>query len=98
MVKKSVKSVKSVKPRKPINRNSKNDVDLSIKIKDVNKVAKASSKIQCNKGCSHFWVFGSALAMILSYERSSSILWAILHGIMSWIYVLYRSMQIWGWF
>jgi len=32
---------------------------------------------------------GSALAMILSFERSHSILWAMLHGIFSWFYVIY---------
>ena len=32
---------------------------------------------------------GSALAMILSYNANQSILWAILHGIFSWLYVLY---------
>ncbi len=34
--------------------------------------------------------FGSALAMVLSYTQNSSIFWAIVHGIMSWIYVIYR--------
>lgn len=32
---------------------------------------------------------GSALAMILSYNANESILWAILHGIFSWLYVIY---------
>lgn len=32
---------------------------------------------------------GSALAMILSYSANQSILWAILHGIFSWFYVIY---------
>ena len=35
---------------------------------------------------------GCALAMILSYERSHSILWAMLHGVLSWIYVIYRAL------
>lgn len=34
--------------------------------------------------------FGSALAMVLSYAKNESILWAIIHGLLSWIYVLYR--------
>lgn len=42
--------------------------------------------------------FGSALAMILSYSRNSSILWAIIHGILSWFYVIYRIIQQIGWF
>lgn len=32
---------------------------------------------------------GSALAMVLSYNLNHSILWAILHGILSWFYVIY---------
>ena len=33
---------------------------------------------------------GCALAMILSYDLNGSIGWAILHGILSWIYVIVR--------
>ena len=34
---------------------------------------------------------GSALAMVLSYVEHKSILWAILHGLLSWIYVIYYA-------
>jgi len=33
--------------------------------------------------------FGSALAMVVSFTTHHSILWAIIHGILSWIYVIY---------
>lgn len=33
--------------------------------------------------------FGSALAIVISYTTNKSILWAILHGIFSWFYVIY---------
>ena len=33
--------------------------------------------------------FGSALAMVISFSTHESILWAILHGIFSWLYVIY---------
>ena len=33
--------------------------------------------------------FGSCLAMIISYTAWKSIVWAIVHGLFSWIYVLY---------
>jgi len=33
--------------------------------------------------------FGSALAMAVSFSLNKSILWAIIHGILGWIYVLY---------
>lgn len=33
--------------------------------------------------------FGSALAIAISYTAHKSILWAIVHGIFSWFYVIY---------
>lgn len=35
---------------------------------------------------------GAALAMILSWHRNRSILWAIIHGIFSWLYVIYFAL------
>ena len=33
--------------------------------------------------------FGTALAIAISYTTNHSILWAIIHGIFSWLYVVY---------
>lgn len=33
--------------------------------------------------------FGSALAIAISYVNNHSVLWAIIHGIFSWLYVIY---------
>ncbi|HET8945832.1 MAG TPA: hypothetical protein VFQ07_02515 [Candidatus Polarisedimenticolia bacterium] len=33
--------------------------------------------------------FGTALAMAISFNVNHSVLWAILHGICSWFYVIY---------
>ncbi len=33
--------------------------------------------------------FGSCLAMVISFVKWKSILWAIFHGICSWAYVIY---------
>jgi hypothetical protein len=33
--------------------------------------------------------FGSALAIAISWSVNKSVLWAILHGILSWFYVIY---------
>ncbi len=35
--------------------------------------------------------FGTALAIAISYSANKSILWAIFHGILSWIYVIYAA-------
>ena len=33
--------------------------------------------------------FGTALAMVISYTNWGSIFWAIIHGLLSWLYVIY---------
>ena len=33
--------------------------------------------------------FGCALAIAISWTTNQSILWAILHGVFSWFYVIY---------
>ena len=35
--------------------------------------------------------FGSALAITISWNKHKSILWAILHGLLGWIYVIYYA-------
>ena len=36
--------------------------------------------------------FGSALAMVISYTTWKSVGWAIFHGLLSWVYVIYLSL------
>ena len=36
--------------------------------------------------------FGSALAIAISYSNNHSILWAIIHGIFGWPYVIYFAL------
>jgi ABC-type Fe3+-siderophore transport system permease subunit len=36
--------------------------------------------------------FGTVLAIVCSWQRNRSILWAMLHGIFSWIYVVYFAL------
>lgn len=35
--------------------------------------------------------FGTALAIAISWSVNKSILWAILHGFFSWLYVIYYA-------
>ena len=37
--------------------------------------------------------FGSALAITISWSANKSILWAIIHGFLSWIYVVYYALK-----
>lgn len=36
--------------------------------------------------------FGSALAIAISWSVNKSLLWAIIHGILSWLYVVYYAL------
>jgi hypothetical protein len=40
-----------------------------------------------------FWGFGSMLAVTLSWGVHHSILWMMLHGMLSWLYVIYYSIK-----
>lgn len=35
--------------------------------------------------------FGTALAIAISWSQHKSILWAVVHGILSWLYVIYYA-------
>ncbi len=37
--------------------------------------------------------FGTALAIAISWSANHSILWAIIHGILSWVYVIYYEIR-----
>ncbi|MDP5275367.1 hypothetical protein [Chengkuizengella axinellae] len=50
------------------------------------RVAKEKSSY---KYVSNGITFGSALAIAISWSIHKSIIWAIIHGIFSWLYVLY---------
>lgn len=60
---------------------------LSYKIEQLenHKKAQVEASNTVKKGIS----FGSVLAIVISYTQWRSIGWAILHGLMSWGYVIY---------
>ena len=37
--------------------------------------------------------FGTALAITLSWSANKSIFWAIVHGVMPWVYVIYYAIK-----
>jgi hypothetical protein len=45
-------------------------------------------RIVANYGIS----FGSALAISISFTTNKSVLWALIHGVLSWLYVLYYAL------
>ena len=40
--------------------------------------------------------FGSCLAMVISYSAWHSIVWAVIHGLLGWIYVVYYILKYGG--
>ena len=37
--------------------------------------------------------FGSALAIAISWTANKSLLWVIVHGLLSWLYVVYYALR-----
>jgi len=37
--------------------------------------------------------FGSALAIAISWSANKSLFWAIVHGLLSWLYVIYYAIR-----
>ena len=37
--------------------------------------------------------FGTALAITISWSVNQSILWAVIHGVLSWLYVIYYALK-----
>jgi len=38
------------------------------------------------------YALGMAIAVTLSWARNASILWCVLHGLLSWVYVIYFAL------
>lgn len=39
-------------------------------------------------------VLGSALAIVVSYDLYHDVLWAFLHGLLGWVYILYWALVL----
>jgi hypothetical protein len=55
-------------------------------------LAQVSSEVQRTVTTSGIGI-GSALAIVLSWHRNKSILFAIIHGVLSWLYVVYFALS-----
>ncbi len=57
-------------------------------------MAEKQSKSSAAAGAAKTGVtFGSALAMVISYTTWKSVGWAIFHGLLSWVYVIYYVLR-----
>ena len=59
------------------------------KLRSPKNMAKESTTTAAKAGIG----FGTALAISISWSVNKSILWAILHGLLSWIYVIYYAIK-----
>ncbi|WP_460012137.1 hypothetical protein [Lysinibacillus sp. CTST325] len=57
-------------------------------IRREKKVGKMKNKTVIKSGIS----FGSVLAITISWSVNHSIIWAIIHGCLSWLYVIYYAL------
>ena len=48
--------------------------------------------MKSNEVAKHGVGFGTALAIAISWSQHQSLLWAILHGIFSWLYVIWFAL------
>jgi hypothetical protein len=53
------------------------------------RIEKLKSEWRSEAGLPTVYAMGMTLAMILSWSRNVSIPWCLLHGILSWAYVVY---------
>ncbi len=54
-----------------------------------NEKYQSNNKVVVQKSVKSGLSFGAGLAMVISYSAWKLIPWAIFHGILSWIYVIY---------
>ena len=90
-------SVKSQKKRMP---RESEDIMPSIKTRaymtdrPVEEIEEQTEKKTIiNKTVKKGLSFGSALAMVISYTTWRSVGWAIFHGLLSWVYVIYFMLR-----
>lgn len=61
--------------------------ELEQRIEELESAGPASAT-----GLSLGYAMGMSLAVVLSWSRNASILWCMLHGLCSWVYVVYFAM------
>jgi hypothetical protein len=73
------------------------DQDLQKRMDELENRVKGLNELTRDLAHCDFYVagftLGAALAVVLSWSRNGSILWAVLHGVCSWGYVLYVAVE-----
>lgn len=86
----SVSELIAGKEKESNTKDSSNEADIALLSYKIEQLEKSQySNVATNKTVKTGISFGSVLAMIISYAQWHSIGWAIIHGLMSWGYVIY---------
>ncbi len=51
-----------------------------------------STAMNKQEAAKHGITFGTAMAIAISWSVNKSIIWAIIHGILGWLYVVYYAL------
>jgi len=51
-------------------------------------------RIDVKQGGTSIGLLGSMIAVTISWSVNKSILWCILHGILSWFYLIYYALMV----
>lgn len=78
---------RSKKYAKKYFRSEKEEIEQSQFVEETNMEDNKSMTVK--KTVKSGITFGSALAMVISYTTWRSVGWAIFHGLLSWVYVIY---------
>lgn len=78
---------RSKKYAKKYFRSEKEEIEQSQFVEETNMEDNKSMTVK--KTVKSGITFGSALAMVISYTTWKSVGWAIFHGLLSWVYVIY---------
>ncbi len=63
--------------------------DRAPELKETGKIGETINERKYKRGWKKSITFGTCLAMVISYANWHSVGWAIVHGLMSWLYVIY---------
>lgn len=66
---------------------------LKVTLEDLIHDKPKKLHVAVKKGSTGSVTLGAVLAVVISYVRWGSIPWAILHGILGWIYVIYYAVK-----
>jgi hypothetical protein len=63
--------------------------DLESRVADLENATEkngSGSEVGCGAA---FYSLGATLSVVISWEANHTVLWAVLHGFLSWFYVIY---------